>query len=66
MVETYLSKGKPTAGVREAWRWGERGLCLEADKLEATLREMLENAAQHSMHWTLCWVVPSAVEETCK
>jgi hypothetical protein len=27
----------------------------EQRKLEATLREMLENAAQHSMHWTLCW-----------
>jgi len=27
----------------------------EQRKLEATLREMIETAAQHSLHWTLCW-----------
>jgi hypothetical protein len=26
----------------------------EQRKLEATLREILETAVQHSLHWTLC------------
>jgi len=33
-------------GVENIW---------EQRKLEATLRKMLANAAQHSVHWTLCW-----------
>ena len=32
--------------VREAWRWGGLGRGWEQEKLEATLREMLENAAR--------------------
>ncbi len=48
--------------VREAWRWAGVDSVWEQKKLEATLREMLENAArakrshQHPVHIILVLV----------
>jgi len=42
--KSYDIKGGLTVCVRGAWRWGGRGFCLGAEKLEA--RKMLVNAAR--------------------